>query len=139
LIGGDVTAAGCANASLYTCFCAAGLTELNCFPQLVTVTQRFEPTRLASMEQRILAILSAEEATEWRESVARAKAEGAFFFALPYHCAVGEEAKLVRSEPAAEHALSAIDGFGCCYGAKGTRHRTENKLGGGLTRGGEYG
>ena len=86
---GDVTAAGCADASLYTRFCTAGLTELNCFLQLVTVTQRFEPSRLASMEQRILAILTAEEATEWRESVARAKAEGSFFFALPHHCAVG--------------------------------------------------
>jgi SAM-dependent methyltransferase len=32
LIGGDVTAAGCADASLYARFCAAGLTELNCFP-----------------------------------------------------------------------------------------------------------
>ena len=30
-------------------------------PQLVTVTQRFEPSRSASMEQRILAILTAEE------------------------------------------------------------------------------
>ena len=30
-------------------------------------------------------------ATEWRESVARAKAEGTFFFALPHHCAVGRK------------------------------------------------
>jgi SAM-dependent methyltransferase len=89
LIGGDVTAAGCADASLYTRFCAAGLTELNCFPQLVTVTPRYEPSRVASFEQRILAILTAEEATEWRESVARAKTDGTFFFALPHHCAVG--------------------------------------------------
>jgi hypothetical protein len=41
------------------------------------------------MEQRILAILTAEEATEWRESVGRAKTDGTFFFALPHHCAVG--------------------------------------------------
>jgi SAM-dependent methyltransferase len=89
LIGGEVTAAGCADASLYTRFRAVGLTELNCFPQLVTVTQRYEPSRVASMEQRILAILMAEEAAEWRGSVARAKTDGNFFFALPHHCAVG--------------------------------------------------
>ena len=89
LIGGDVTAAGCADASLYTRFCAAGLTDLNCFPQLVTVTPRYELSRVASFEQRILAILTAEEAREWRESVARAKTDGTFFFALPHHCAVG--------------------------------------------------
>jgi SAM-dependent methyltransferase len=89
LIGGDMTAAGCADASLYTRFCAVGLTELNSFPQLVTVTPRYEPSRVASLEQRILATLAAEEATEWRESVARAKIDGTFFFALPHHCAVG--------------------------------------------------
>jgi len=55
LIGGDVKAGGCADASLYTRFCAAGLTELNCFAQLVTVTPRHEPSRVASFEQRILA------------------------------------------------------------------------------------
>ena len=89
LIGGDVTAAGCADASLYARFCTAGLTELNCFPQLVTVTPRYEASRVDSFEQRILAILTAEEAREWRELVARAKTDGTFFFALPHHCAVG--------------------------------------------------
>jgi hypothetical protein len=63
--------------------------RLNCFPQLVTVTPRYEPSRIASFEQRILAILTAEEATEWRESVARAKTDETFSFALPHHCAVG--------------------------------------------------
>jgi len=89
LIGGDVTAAGCADASLYCRFHAAGLTELTCFPQFAAVTATFEPSRLASMEQRILAISTAEEASEWREAVASAKADGTFFFALPHHCAVG--------------------------------------------------
>ena len=63
--------------------------RLNCFPQLVTVTPRYEPSRVASFEQRILATLTAEEAGEWREAVAAAKAGGSFFFALPHHCAVG--------------------------------------------------
>jgi SAM-dependent methyltransferase len=89
LIGGDVTAGGCADASLYTRFHAAGLTQLRCFPQLVAVTPEFEPSRLASFEQRILSILSSEETTEWREEVVRAKSEGTFLFALPHHCAIG--------------------------------------------------
>ena len=89
LIGGDVTAGGCADASLYRRFHAVGLTELTCFPQLAAVTATFEPSRLASFEQRILATLTAEEAGEWREAVAAAKAGGSFFYALPHHCAVG--------------------------------------------------
>ena len=89
LIGGDVTAGGCADASLYTRFHAAGLTQLRCFPQLVAVTPEFEPSRVASFEQRILSFLTAEETTEWREAVVRAKGEGTFLFALPHHCAVG--------------------------------------------------
>jgi SAM-dependent methyltransferase len=89
LIGGDVTAGGCADASLYSLFHAAGLTRLRCFPQLAAVTPDFEPSRVASFEQRILSILTAEEKTEWQEAVARAKSEGAFLFALPHHCAIG--------------------------------------------------
>ena len=79
---------GCADASLYTRFHAAGLSQLRCFPQLVAVAPEFEPSRAASFEQRILSILTAEETTEWREAVARAKTEGTFLFALPHRCAV---------------------------------------------------
>src|SRR5216683_2668743 len=86
---GDVTAGGCADASLYHRFHAAGLTELTCFPQLVAITPTFEPSRLADMEQRLLTTLTAEEAAEWREAVAPAKAAGTFFLASPHHCAVG--------------------------------------------------
>ena len=84
-----MTAGGCADASLYRRFHAVGLTELTCFPQLAAVTATFEPSRLASFEQRILATLTAEEAGEWLEAVAAAKAGGSFFYALPHHCAVG--------------------------------------------------
>jgi hypothetical protein len=69
-------------------FHAAGLTELTCFPQLVAITSPLEPSRLADMEQRLLTTLTAEEATEWREAVAPAKASGTFFLASPHHCAV---------------------------------------------------
>jgi SAM-dependent methyltransferase len=86
---GDVTAGSCADASLYRRFHAAGLTELTCFPQLVAITSTFEPSRLADMEQRLLTTLTAEEAAEWREAVAPAKAAGTFFLVSPHHCAVG--------------------------------------------------
>jgi len=33
--------------------------------------------------------VDAEEAAEWREAVAPAKAAGTFFLASPHHCAVG--------------------------------------------------
>jgi hypothetical protein len=69
----------------FTRFAASGLAKLNCFPQIVMVTERYEPSRVASFEQRILAILTAEEAAEWRESVARAKTHKDFLlcFAAP--------------------------------------------------------
>ncbi len=85
LIGAGAAAAGCADASLYNRFQAAGLTELNFFPQLVAVT----PMVVAGMEQQILATLTAAEATEWQEAAAPAKADGTFFIASPHHCAVG--------------------------------------------------
>ena len=85
LIGAGAAAAGCADASLYNRFQAAGLTELNFFPQLVAVT----PMVVAGMEQQILATLTAAEASEWQEAAAPAKADGTFFIASPHHCAVG--------------------------------------------------
>jgi len=88
-IGAGAAAAGCADASLYNRFEAAGLTDLRFFPQLVAVAPTIEPVRLASMEQQILATLTAEEAAEWREAAALAKADGTFFIASPHYCAVG--------------------------------------------------
>jgi hypothetical protein len=43
----------------------------------------------AAFLQQIAARLSAEEATEWQQAVARAETEGTFFMAFPLHCAVG--------------------------------------------------
>lgn len=85
--GAGVAARGCADATIYRRFHAAGLTNLNVFPQFQTVTPA-EP-RLAGFEQQLLATLTAEEAQEWRSAVAQAKAEGTFFIAMPLHCAVG--------------------------------------------------
>jgi SAM-dependent methyltransferase len=88
-IGAGAAAGGCADASLYNRFAAAGLTKLNFFPQFVAVAPTIEPVRLASLEQQILAALTAEETAEWRKAVALAQADGTFFIASPHHCAVG--------------------------------------------------
>ena len=88
--GSGVAAGGCADATIYRRFHAAGLTNLRVFPQFQSVTPA-EP-RLAGFEQQLLAMLSAEETQEWRSAVALAKAEGTFFIAMPLHCAVGTKA-----------------------------------------------
>ena len=81
--------AGCADASLYRRFSAAGLTNLTFLPQLVAVTPGIEPARLAAFESQIVAGLTAEEKVEWQTGAAAAKADGTFFIASPFHCAVG--------------------------------------------------
>ena len=88
LIGAGVAADGCADTSLYRRFHAAGLTELRCFPQLVAITPA-EVSRFTISQQQILAMLTAEEAAEWRSAAAQAEAEGTFFIATAHHCAVG--------------------------------------------------
>ena len=54
LIGAGVAAAGCADASLYRRFHAAGLTGLRCFPQLVAMTPT-EVSVFTIFQQQILA------------------------------------------------------------------------------------
>ena len=81
--------AGCADASLYRRFSAAGLTNLTFLPQLVAVTPGIEPARLAAFESQVVAGLTAEETVEWHAGAAAAKADGTFFIASPFHCAVG--------------------------------------------------
>jgi len=91
LVGAGVAAAGCADASLYRRFHAAGLTELKCFPQLVAITPA-EVSRFGVSQQQILATLTADEAAEWRSSALEAEAAGTFFIAAGCHCAVGTKA-----------------------------------------------
>jgi SAM-dependent methyltransferase len=88
MLSGGVAAAGCANASLYRRFQAAGLTRLTCFPQFAVLSPA-EVSRITIIKQRILATLVDDEAAEWRSAVAQAEADGTFFIAAPYHCAVG--------------------------------------------------
>lgn len=91
MVSGGVAAAGCADTSLYRRFAAAGLTRLSCSPQFAVLGPG-EISRITITKQRILAALSEAEAAEWRTALARAEADGTFFIAAPYHCAVGTRA-----------------------------------------------
>ena len=77
---------GCADASLYQRFYKVGLNQVKMFPQLAIYTDR---ARLRFMKAEILPALTPEEMEEWRIAVAEAEAEGTYFIAEPYHCAVG--------------------------------------------------
>jgi SAM-dependent methyltransferase len=90
LINAAGTAAGgCADASLYRRFHAAGLTELTFFPQHAAVTPTAEADRLASFVQGILGSLTPDDAAEWTDAVTQGEADGTFFIASSHHCAVG--------------------------------------------------
>ncbi len=48
----------------------------------------------------ILGALSAEETDEWHTSMAQAVAQGTYFIAQPFHCAVGTKRKTVAGSRA---------------------------------------
>jgi hypothetical protein len=77
---------GCADASLYRRFRQAELDEVRMMPQWATYQ---DMAHLHSALERIAATLNASEAREWQAAVDAAVAEGAFFIAVPFHCAVG--------------------------------------------------
>jgi hypothetical protein len=62
----------------------AGLMQVKMIPQLAS---HAEGERLQYMHDRIVAALSAAEIEQWRTAIAQA--EGTFFIAEPFHCAVG--------------------------------------------------
>ncbi|MFB3091800.1 MAG: methyltransferase domain-containing protein, partial [Dehalococcoidia bacterium] len=80
---------GCNDASLYRRFHQGGLTQVKMFPQLVVFTASSDGARLEDMHDRILPTLNVEEAEEYRSAVAQAQADGSFFLAEVFHCAVG--------------------------------------------------
>jgi len=86
VIGGGMSPRGVADASLYRRFHALGLERLKCFPQLVSVVPGSE--RIERYQQQILAALTPAEAVAFRQAAAAAEAEGTFFIAQGYHCAV---------------------------------------------------
>jgi ubiquinone/menaquinone biosynthesis C-methylase UbiE len=91
VIGGGMAPQGCADASLYQRLHTLGLTELKCFPQLVSVVPGSE--RIERYQHQILAALTASEAKTFRQAVARAESDSTFFIAQAYHCAVATKRK----------------------------------------------
>ncbi|MGH8069878.1 MAG: methyltransferase domain-containing protein, partial [Candidatus Entotheonellia bacterium] len=77
---------GCADVSLYRRFREADLDDMQMFPQLATYHGR---SHIHAVQDRIMAVLSPTEADEWRVAQDQAEADGTFFIALPFHCAVG--------------------------------------------------
>lgn len=77
---------GCDDASLYRRFHQAGLIQVKMFPQLAVYTVR---TRLQFMQQnQTFPILTPEEVEEWRAAITEAEAQGTFFIAELFNCAV---------------------------------------------------
>lgn len=88
LMGAGVTEGGCADASLYRRFKAAGLTDVRTLPQLAVYD---DPGHLLMQyyQSRALGVLTPGEAQEWQAAMAQARAQGSFVLAVPHHCAVG--------------------------------------------------
>jgi ubiquinone/menaquinone biosynthesis C-methylase UbiE len=87
IIGGGAAPNGVADMSLYRRLAALSLKGLKCFPQMVAVVPGSE--RIERYQQQILAALTPVETATWHHAVAAAKADGTFFIAQSYHCAVG--------------------------------------------------
>ncbi|MGE3537147.1 MAG: methyltransferase domain-containing protein [Candidatus Tectimicrobiota bacterium] len=79
-------AGGCDEASLYRRMHQAGLTQVKMFPQFAAFS---EALRLRQAQTTILATLNPDETRAWHSARAQAEAEGTFFIATPFHCAVG--------------------------------------------------
>jgi SAM-dependent methyltransferase len=86
LPNGVAGARGCADVSLYRRFRQAGLEAVRMMPQWATYQ---DMAHVHSALERIMAVLSAIEVQEWQAAMDKAVAEGTFFIAVPFHCAVG--------------------------------------------------
>ena len=80
---------GCADASLYRRFVAAGLRDRVMGPQYGADTAERSPERLRLFTGRIAQALEPDAATVFRDAVKRATDAGTMVWAEPYHCAVG--------------------------------------------------
>jgi SAM-dependent methyltransferase len=89
---GFVGADGCADASLYRRFRQAGLTQVEMWPQFAALNEPQTPQAQFS-HGAILGGLTAEESREWHAGLAQAVANGTYFIAQPFHCAVGTKPK----------------------------------------------
>jgi SAM-dependent methyltransferase len=86
---GFVGTEGCADASLYRRFHQTGLTHVRMSPQFATFEQPNTPQAQFAYAA-ILGALTAEETQEWHAGIAQAVADGTYFIAQPFHCAVGQ-------------------------------------------------
>lgn len=84
---------GCNDASLYRRFHQAGLTGVKMFPQLAIFTPESDGPRLDDMQDRFVPILNGEELDQFRGAFGEATADGSFFVAEWFHCAVGTNRK----------------------------------------------
>ena len=89
---------GCDDSSLYRRFNQLGLSNIKMFPYMGSFDGG---PRLRMLQTGILPGLNPEEAEAWRSAVAQAQAEGTFFIALPFHCAVGTKPGAVGTKPGA--------------------------------------
>jgi len=87
-VGAGAVERGCADASLYRRFHAAGLVQVRKFPQLA-VYDESQSVMAQFYQSRIVSALAPGEADEWRAAVAQAEAHGAFVVAVGHHCAIG--------------------------------------------------
>ncbi|MCX7364527.1 MAG: methyltransferase domain-containing protein [Alphaproteobacteria bacterium] len=81
---------GVADASLYRRARAAGLTDLTCFPSLVTLDRPDGPI-WRYREDHLLSQLTPEETTLWRVARDAGEEQGLLFMAHPMHCVVGRK------------------------------------------------
>lgn len=86
----SVAAKGVADASLYRRAQAAGLTDLTCFPFLVTLDRPDGPI-WRYREDHLLSQLTPAETAEWRTAREATEAQGLLFMAHPMHCVVGRK------------------------------------------------
>ena len=84
----SVNADGCADASLYDRFAAAGLRNGRYFAALMSVDDTANPTFRYYLPH-VLSLLGEAEKVVWHDAFARAEAAGTLHFARPMHCAVG--------------------------------------------------
>ena len=91
---GFVGSHGCADASLYRRFREAGVTHIQIWPQFAA-SQEYNTPQAQFAHGAILGALTAEETQEWQAAMAQAVADGTYFIAQPFHCAVGTKAQAI--------------------------------------------
>jgi SAM-dependent methyltransferase len=90
VMGGGANPEGCGDIGLYSRFSREGLRSLEMFPYLMTVTGG---SQLGYWQTQALAVLTQAEQEEWRAAAIQSQADGTFFMANHFHCAVGTKPK----------------------------------------------